>query len=97
MTNEPVRLAARIISVASLLIPLIIQGLVQFEIIDPTVTQLQWLNVFTGAVIASAAYVFGVQVRKIVTPVANPSDGASPLVPTAADGYEDPEVFIEDQ
>lgn len=101
-TNEPVRLASRIVSALALLVPLAIQGAILFEWIVPTVTQLAWLNSFTGAAIAAIAYILGVQIRKIVTPVANPSDGASPLVPTAADGYEDPEIedpeiFVEDQ
>ena len=97
MINEPVRLASRLISAASLLTPLVIQGLIQFDLITPTVTQLQWLNVFTGAIIATLAFVFGVQIRKIVTPLANPSDGSSPLVPAAADGYEDPDIWTEDE
>ena len=88
--NEPVRLSARIVSALALLVPLSIQGAIEFEWFIPTVTQLSWLNTFTGAVIGAIAYVLGVQVRKIVTPVVDPkSNSGTPLIETADDGYED--------
>lgn len=84
--TEPVRLSSRIVSALALLVPLGIQGAIEFEWIIPTVTQLAWLNTFTGAAIAAIAYVLGVQVRKIVTPVMAPRDNeGAPFVPIAVD------------
>ena len=89
-TEQPVRLAARILGALSVLLGGLPALLLEFEVIAWTASQVAAYGTFLGISIGALALLFGVQVAKAVTPTANPrDDDLVPLAPIADDGYED--------
>ena len=93
MTNQPVKLTARILAAVTLLagaFPVVGEA---FLNLDWTTAQLGGYILGANAIIGSAGLVAGVQVAKVVTPTANPRDDAgNPLTPGPI-ASDDPEAL----
>lgn len=89
MENRPAVNKSRLLGAASMVLGLVPMIGRAFFGLEWTPEQVEIYSVAVGTVVAAVALLFGVQVEKVVTPVAAPrNDDLVPLVPVAPDGPE---------
>ena len=90
MTNQPVKLSARILAAVTLLagaFPVVGEA---FFSLDWTTAQLGGYILGANAIIGAAGIVAGVRVAKVVTPTANPRDDAGNVLTPGPIASTDP-------
>ena len=81
---RPVRLAARVLGAASMILGVVPTVGSEFFGFDWTTGQINAYTLAVGTSIAAGSVLFGVRVEREVTPVASPRlDSNTPLVPAA--------------